>query len=762
MARRTSRRASATKARQEALPQSALIPNAEHPDYVAGSVGETIAGAGARAEAPSPAEPAPAPMAGPQGGPMPAGMPGLNMVSFCAPLSGRYRIVPPAQPVPAAPSANETTIIVRVDVDRFFPQQRISIEASRQFPLLRAHAIAEVTSDECLGFNRRRVRATITFRDGFDGLIPGEEITFDAFRGNGLNYGRFSLTLSGGGTAAITHDMAFESEFFDPVEFEIDQVDNAGPIHTAYDTASHPNRPASLPAETLSLASIYQRAGFDVSLSPNTTIIPTADAGANGTWSDSEMHDAMVSFWSRFADRPQWALWVLYAARHDQGNSLGGIMFDDIGPNHRQGTAIFTKTFITEVPDGDLNPDAWRARMQFWTAVHEMGHAFNLAHAWQKALGTAQGASGDPWTPLANAPESRSFMNYPFRVNGGESTFFSDFAFRFDDEELTFMRHAPRRFVQMGNSNWFENHAFEAPQPSPRSRWTLKIRPNREENAYSFLEPVSLELKLTNNGPGPATLDPDMLREGHHVSILVQREGGPTRRWQPMATRCHELHSAALKAGDSIYGAHLVSASTAGWLIDEPGFYNLQAAVDTGSGMAVSNVLRLFVSPPAGVDEARIAPDYFTEDVGRALTFGGSPSLDKAMDVLQTVADKMPQNPAATHAAVAVSTPKMRDFKQLDARAGRDGLAIRCARADIDTAAKCMNEALIDKPDQAAETMGHIDYFNALDELADRLAKAGDDKGAKKVLQSSVGTMKKRKVLDRVVKATERKLARLK
>ena len=77
---------------------------------------------------------------------------------------------------------------------------------------------------------------------------------------------------------------------------------------------------------------------------------------------------------------------IIAAARHDQGRSLGGVMFDDIGPNHRQGTAIFTDTFIQDAPPGDPNAAAWRNRMQFWTAVHEMGHAFNLAHAWQKAL----------------------------------------------------------------------------------------------------------------------------------------------------------------------------------------------------------------------------------------------------------------------------------------------------------------------------------------------------------------------------------------
>ena len=348
---------------------------------------------------------------------------------------------------------------VRVDVDRYNPQNRISIEVSRLFPRSTAHAIAEVTSDTCSGFNRRTVRAKIVYRDGNASLIPGHSVTFTARRTTGFGYGQYSLVLSGGITPR-TYNLSFQSRYFDPIEFEVDRVSNAGTIVTTYDTASHPNRPAGLPNETISLATTYQRAGFDMKMSPNTSNIPTSGAGANSTWSDTEMHNAMVTYWSRFANRPQWAMWVLYAARHDQGRGLGGVMFDDIGSNHRQGTAIFTDSFIQDVPAGDPNAAAWRNRMQFWTAVHEMGHAFNLAHAWQKALGVPQGAPGDPWIPLANEPESRSFMNYPFRVSGGQSAFFSDFRFRFSDDELVFMRHAPRRFVQMGNSNWFENHGF--------------------------------------------------------------------------------------------------------------------------------------------------------------------------------------------------------------------------------------------------------------------------------------------------------------
>ena len=509
-----------------------------------------------------------------------------------------------------------------------------------------------------------------------------------------------------------------------------------------------------------SFATIFKRAGFDARMSPNTSVIPTSGAGANGTWSDAEMHNAMVTYWSRFANRPNWAMWVLFAKRHDRGRGLGGIMFDDIGPNHRQGTAIFTDSFIQDVPFGDPNPATFRQRNVFWTAVHEIGHGFNLAHSWQKAVGDPW---GNPWIPLANEPEARSFMNYPRNVAGGESAFWADFRFRFSDTELTFMRHAPRRFVQMGNSDWFENHAFEVPDAMLQTgAWKLEIRPNRAENAYRFLEPVYMELKLTNTSTQDAQVEDDMLRDGRHINVYVQREGGLTKDWKAMVTSCHAPHSDTLKPGGSIYGSHNISTSTDGWIIDEPGFYKVQAAVDMGDEVVVSNVLRLYVMPSGSVEEARVAPDYFSEDVGRAMTFKGAPALDGAMAVLQAVSERCVDNPAAKIASLALSTPLLRAFKSLAAGDSRDDMKIQASRPDIDTGAKAQMGVLIDDADAAADTLGHIAYFNQLEVLAEAMEDAGDDKGSIKVREATVKTMRRRNILGAIIDLAERRLARRK
>lgn len=767
------------KEHDEAPEPVTLIPDDQHPDYADGMINDAsdLAAMAAMGEfTPNPDGPIPAPNPGPFPLPQPTPIPFPGPLvplplNICGPVSGRYTRVltptlpPPTPPLPLsprlpAPQAQPLTpfpptiITVRVDVDRFFPQRRISVEARRLFPNQTSHLIAEVTSDACIGFFNRRITARITYRDGPAAPIPGDNLIFEAKRAGRRGYGAYTLTLRNGETTVATHSLTFQSIYFDAVEFEVDRVVNAAAPTTTYATHSHPNRPADLPAETISMATVYQRAGFDVKMSPNTSVIPVAGAGANGTWSDGEMHNAMVTYWSRFADKPQWAMWALFARQHDQGFSLGGIMFDDIGPNHRQGTAIFTDSFIQNVPAGDTSPAAWRNRMVFWTAIHEMGHAFNLAHSWQKAL-------GNPWIPLANEPEARSFMNYPFNVAGGQANFFSNFRFRFSDQELIFMRHAPRRFVQMGNSNWFINHGFEdtTALDVPRN-WTLEIRPNRAINEYAFMEPVKLELKLTNASGEPKQVEPDMLADGKHIAVYVGREGGLTKHWSPFVTRCHETHHDTVAPGASIYGAHMIGTSTSGWLIDEPGFYKVQAAIDMNGEIVISNVLRIYVAPPASAAENRLAPDYFTEDVARVIAFDGAPELQKATVTLQEVSAQCPNTPAATHAVVAVSTPMLRDYKRLEAGADAT-LTVKGTKANVAEAAKMQMEALVKTPNAAAETMGHIDYFADLALLAEALEKSGDDKGAIKVLKASIATMKKRGVIETVVSETETKLAKV-
>ena len=48
-----------------------------------------------------------------------------------------------------------------------------------------------------------------------------------------------------------------------------------------------------MPNTTLSLESAYARLGIRVTKTGGDSVVPIAEAGANTTWSDQEMHDAM-------------------------------------------------------------------------------------------------------------------------------------------------------------------------------------------------------------------------------------------------------------------------------------------------------------------------------------------------------------------------------------------------------------------------------------------------------------------------------------
>jgi hypothetical protein len=196
----------------------------------------------------------------------------------------------------------------------------------------------------------------IWYKDGNVGLIPQTTVRIEVTR-TFFAPKSAKATFSGGGAPDRVRTFQFKSRYFHQVNFEFDAAEGVTPV-LSYDTGSHPNRPASLPVQNLSIATVYRRAGFDVSISGGGDIVPIAEALADAKWNDTEMHDAMQAHWTKFANAPQWALWVFFASLHEMGTGLGGIMFDDIGPNHRQGTSLFLDSFIKD-PKGDPTPAAF-------------------------------------------------------------------------------------------------------------------------------------------------------------------------------------------------------------------------------------------------------------------------------------------------------------------------------------------------------------------------------------------------------------------
>ena len=641
---------------------------------------------------------------------------------------------------------------LRLDVDGDYPQMTASGTGYSRFTV-RDHWIASLLPTET-GWS-----GDIWYKDGTPG-IPYSTVSIRVVRPQFFRRPTLAVVTFDGGAAPMTRVYRWTSARFRTVEFEYDSTSDSNQV-TSVMTHAHPNRPTTLRNETLSIDTVYRRAGFTVTNTGGDGSVPLTIAGANGTWSDNEMHDAMQTFWSRFSNAPRWSMWVFSAALHDMGTSLGGIMFDDIGPNHRQGTAVFTEAFISTPPSGDAAPDAWVRRMRFWTTAHEMGHAFNLAHSWQKSLGTQ-------WIALTDEPEARSFMNYPYNVTGGETAFFRTFDYRFSDAELLFMRHAPARFVQMGNADWFDHHGFESPADAVQaSEYRLEVRANRERALFEFLEPVVLELKLTNTARDPKIVRATTLTPQSLV-VIIKPQGKQARQWIPYATACFEPRAEVLEAGAAVYESLPIFAGQNGWDVAEPGAYTIQVAAEVEGVVVFSDPLQLRVASPRSFEEEALAGDFFSEDVGRTLAFSGSAVLTRANDTLRETVDRLPSSRAATHAAVALAQPLARDFKQVNIPETSDQLtsvtdaggSVETRDADPGQAIEILGSTVSGQQgEEAAETLGHVRYRRQVEGFAVALNQAGAEDEAASLQSSLAEVLAARQVLPAVVREVKERAA---
>ena len=660
------------------------------------------------------------------------------------PVSGLYvwqRSTTRPDPIPPFLAPNFKFEELRLDVDGFYPQMVASGVAVAP-PAIQVHWIANLTASQPNVWN-----GEIFYKNEFAAFFPYTNVQIQVT--SGFPGKSATVTFFGGGGLNRVHTYNFKSPYFHSVDFEFDSAEGEEAV-TTVNTCAHPRRPSNLPCEELSIQEVYRRAGFDVTTTPGSTV-PLIGAGPDAKWSDQEMHDAMQSYWSHFASKGQWAMWVFFASLHEMGQSLGGIMFDDIGPNHRQGTAIFNDSFISQPPPNDPNPLAWVQREIFCTSCHEMGHAFNLAHSWQKSLGR-------PWIPLRDESEARSFMNYPNRVFGGQESFFSTFEYRLSDQELLFMRHAPAQFVQPGNADWFDHHAFQAANVSPEPMLKLELRANREKNIFEFLEPVTLELKLTNILAEPQLVDENLLSRIDSMTVILKKDGKTARQFIPYAQYCWQSKKRVLMPGESVYESLFVSAGLNGWDIAEPGYYTIQIDLHVNGEDIVSNKLRVRVEPPRGYNEEFIAQDLFSDDVGRIISFDGSRFFAKGNDTLREVAERLPERRVALHASLALGNAMKSDYKYLDENPyePRKQFGIKIQPAHTEEAYKLLTVALTAHPVAAVESFGHIDFTWYVNRFSDWLAHQGAVEEAVKsqdVLYQIMSNrqMNGRRILDRVL-----------
>lgn len=671
---------------------------------------------------------------------------------------------------PTADDELDLSFTLHVDVDGNDPLDVVSGTVTEGAGS--SHFIGRVTSNVASAAGSRE----LTVGD-FSATWPATGETFE----------RADVRISAGGAATPTAEVSFvatsgkvygpflaaqASTFFRHVEFEVDREIDALDAEP-YDTHTHPDRPRDLPRESLTLESAFAKSGILVTRSSGASVIDTSEAGGDRRWSNRELHDAMERHWAAFANRPQWKMWIFLAelAADDppfvQGDGLGGIMFDgDIdepGGVDRQGTALFTKAPVFHSPQGaypQANPPAAEAaqRELFFNLIHETGHAFNLAHSFQKSLGAPWPAP--PWMPVVSDARALSWMNYPDQASPPSGTlkakwFYDRFRFRFDDRENLFLRHAPERFVQMGNESWFQNHARVA-RGSLDPRLQLVVRSRKK--IFELGEPVAVELKLENRGDGVVMVHGGLSAHEGFVQMAITDPRGMRRPFLPMMHARARVEAQALEPGEALYMPAKLTIGAFGSPFKEPGAYRVEASYTNLDGSTAAAVMQLYVRPPKNWDDVVTVNELFNARVGRVMYMGGSRVMEDVIDKLGWISKKLgADHPVQFHLHGARCMAWDAKFKVVDLGARK----IRLLDADPGLVQQQL-EPVVAAAKEAADTIGHIQFEKLVSSYVSCAVEDGKKAAARTAQQAMVSLFKERKVIPAAIKRAEALLKKLK
>ncbi|NUP83080.1 MAG: hypothetical protein HOV96_36665 [Nonomuraea sp.] len=533
----------------------------------------------------------------------------------------------------------DSRLALRVDVDGPRPTGRVSGDL---------FAVAGSTTSYAGSFivNSPAVRA-----EGDEARVEGRgAFTFDTAVKDVV------VTITdGSGTATLagrTFPLSFASPFFRSVLLEQDSVTGTVPF-VSYGTGSLP-APTGTPARTLSVPAAYAEAGVELTLAPP-GVIPVDGSGADLAWDDAELHHAMTQQFGQFGDAPAWRVWLLVASRHVGG--YRGIMFDYNDAHQRQGSAVFYEEIKGE------SPRAQRAQLR--TYMHELGHAFNLLHSWQKDLAV-------PPQPLG--PEGGfgdlSWMNYVQNYRpGGEDGYWAAFPFQFTDAELIHLRHGFYRDVAMGANAFGTGAAEIAPFEQPvedRSGLRLELR---AKESFELGEPVVVELKLSRTGE-PRTTHGHLHPDTEFTQVSITQPSGRTVLYRPMMRHCVDA-SPQIRLDDgnpAMYRSAYVGHGRDGHYFQQPGEYQVRAQYIAADGSRiVSPPCLVRVRLPVTRDDHAVAELMLGEEQGKLFSLLGSdsPTLSSGNQALDEVLDRYGTHPLAVYARLVKGLNAERGFKAL-------------------------------------------------------------------------------------------------
>ncbi|MET7301341.1 hypothetical protein [Embleya sp. NPDC005575] len=469
----------------------------------------------------------------------------------------------------------------------------------------------------------------------------------------------------------------WDSPYMRTIDYEVDTVAGSGAF-TQYDTSVRAV-PPGYRNRVLTIPSTFAEAGIELRPAGQSNTLPTTWAGSDLRWSDAELHAAMLANYSLYRDAPNWALWVLACGFSERGSNFLGVMFDQSGPQ-RQGLAVF---------EGALaSPQMYGAHpaTRVHTYVHEIGHALNLLHSWQKDLAT-------PPAPLGPnlGYGDLSWMNYPQNYqlpNGGSNAqraaaadaFWAAFPFRFSDSELQHLRHAFLGYVIPGGAKFMGGAALDADAAAasfgaPVAEETGLRLELQGATTFEYGEPVVVQIKLARTGGrGDVAVTPHLHPSAGAVALAITNPAGTTRVFRPLVNACHghgddQATTLLTEQNPAVYESAYIGYGGAGLYFGEPGRYTITAAYHGPDGSrTVASSRAILVRHPLTRTDQHVGELLLDDAQGQLLTLLGSdaPQLQSGNDALQEVVERYGSHPLATYARLARGANAGRHFQRIE------------------------------------------------------------------------------------------------
>lgn len=490
--------------------------------------------------------------------------------------------------------------------------------------------LASVRSDPGMKVKRRHTRFGVIAQDEDGNTVAGTmELTplsdTQATVSLVLDGGLYGLPVA----VPVILTATWQAPIFRTVGIEVDQE------------AGLPGLPSyEFEGRTVTVESCFYDAGIEIVAAGERDAIPKPAAA----WDESQLHGLMVQFADETLNRKAWTLHLLLLSEARMSGLLG-IMFDtgveDENGFPRQGAAVFT--------DPMQGHPAGFERKVLQTVVHELGHALNLAHRFERVVSRA---------------DSTSFMNYDWRYMGGsrQSQFWREFKFTFDPDEIRFFRHGPWSAVIPGGAEfhtvnyWSDGTGGYSPYlPEVALQGlSLMLHPPESGVIFDFGQPVILTVELKNTAAQPQDIPAYYLdSKSGFLEVMVRRLGRRRRRlpedlvfFSPVVTRCWDVKKTTaerLAPGQSMTNNLNLTFGSAGFTFAEPGNYEITAVLslyDDNQGVeriVKSDPLRIRIGYPHTADDERDAADIFRKDVGYYFALGGSDVLTEAAGRLEEI-----------------------------------------------------------------------------------------------------------------------------